>query len=109
MAMIYPGAAVNNTDNNEILTPNKAAEYLAQQWGRPFTTRDLSNFCWNNKEKLEFLGIAPMSKESTTTLWRRGTLDAIVANFAAPRLREEIYGKPAAPRRQKKSLDVPQE
>lgn len=101
---MYPGAYCaegNLVDDNTILTPGRAAQYLAQQWNRPFTTRDLSNFYWNNRERLDMLHISPEAKDHSTTLWSLRTLKAIVENFPPPKLREEIHGKPGRPRKNK--------
>lgn len=113
MAIAHSGentAMINEPPEDKTLIPSVAAEYLRQQWGidRPFSSKDFSNFCWNNKDRLATLKIAPDYAGSNLTLWKRSMLDKIIEYFPAPELRGN-YGKPATPRKAKEALlDIPQ-
>jgi hypothetical protein len=102
MAIDYQreNTAMNNerASEDKAFTPSGAAAYLEIAWKRPFKAKDLTNFWWNNRDKLEALGIAPDTTEARMTLWKRSTLDIMIGAFpAGPELRKN-HGKPASPR-----------
>jgi hypothetical protein len=82
---------------DELLRPSKAAAYLGEKWGRPFTAKDFLNLRTNRD-----INIDPDLDLDQSTLWKRSTLDLIAATVSPPALHPEAR----KPRRKRKSSDA---